>query len=861
MFATTRWALALLLIGAAPRPVAANFDWIGKVAVDAEALQSDDPKRREAAVVQLGNYDIALSERYLTKALTDDDPGVRHQAAIALGRGGAVAAVPVMIEWLADPEPKTRKDAADVLGDLGGPLATSALTRSLGDADPIVRQHAVKALGAIGRRGNPQVVIALIPRLEDDKADVRRETVDQLAAQGDRRAVIPLVARFGDTSLEVRKAAIQAIGKLGDPAAVPALIRLITDPAEDARIAAVTALGNLAAVDSLDALTEQLSSGSDLFRAKVAYAIGQIAAAPGSGKAGDGALRLLVGGLRQAAQRTWLTEALRVAGKAAVPALVASLGGRLEGDPTTAVRLLGEAADGRATAALTAELERGRVAMPLVLQALGATGDPAALVPVLGALAARDAAIRVAALEALRPLLGRDARAADVLLEHLGDDDLEGRVLTIEALGLVGAGIATPRLVGLVGAGNPPRVRRAAIEALGEVARPIEGAQVNRHAAEAATALVGVLRDGPAELHGAAATSLSYLAEPAVLPALLELARSDRGPTRDETVRAIGAILRGHDDAAARAVVRGLIDDGSLKVGVAAIAALAASGNVSEAPGLRAMLDKAAPERRRAAAWALGELRDVGSIPALIETLGVHDDRVVADAAWALGEIVAANPGDAHADPLIERWLYLARHGGWATAIDSSGALARVLAATPAAGRATRLAGPRRAALIALTFHRSRLVRINAVHALHALGAERDVVGAIAPLAHDDPSPHVRATAVAALARLAAEHPPAPVASALATALALAAKDPDGTVRVAAQVAAAAASIGRAEWRSYRVVDPGADDAPVRQEPYFVHGDDGVVWAAYTDARGELTTEHASPGDAIVWPASREGEY
>jgi hypothetical protein len=65
----------------------------------------------------------------------------------------------------------------------------------------------------------------------------------------------------------------------------------------------------------------------------------------------------------------------------------------------------------------------------------------------------------------------------------------------------------------------------------------------------------------------------------------------------------------------------------------------------------------------------------------------------------------------------------------------------------------------------------------------------------------------------------------------------------------------------RTEWRTFYVVDPTADDAPVRQEQYFVHTSDALVWAAYTDARGELNSEHVPPGETTVWPASREAEY
>ena len=796
-----RVLFCLLLLGGTAR--ADHFNWAGQVDLDAEGLQSDDPKKRLDAVALLGMDDIHLAQPFLMKALSDEDLGVRHQAAKALGAGGATIAVPVMIEWLSDVDAKTRAVAADVLGDIGGPEATAALTRSLGDAEDAVRQRAVRSLGKIGLRGNANVVIALIPRLEDAKADVRRETIEQLEQLGDKRAVIPLVAKFGDTQLDIRKAAVRAVGKLGDKSAVPALIRLMNDPAEDVRTAAVGSLGLLGAVEAIDALTEQLGTGSDLFRAKVAYALGQIAASPGAGKAGEDAMRTLVENLALPASRKAATDALKVAGKAAVPALVAHLSGRLKGDPSTAVALLAESADARATAALTAELERGRVAMPLVLQALGATGDPAALVPVLGALSNKDAAIRLAAMEAIRPLLGRDARAGDVLIEHLADDDLEVRILAAEYLGTVKVAAAAPKLIALAGAGNPTRLRLAAIDALGEIAAP-----------SATKVLLDVLREGPPELHRAAATALEYIADPATTPVLVAQIQTDRGPTRHELVRALGATLRGHADPAARKLLRDLAEDANVKVAVAAICALAAAGDASDAPLLRSLVEDAAADRRRIAALALGDLHDTGSFDVLATAMAAKDDRLAGDAAWALGELATASPKDSHIDGLVERWLYTARHGGWAASIDATAALARTLWVLPPDARQRLIGGARRASLQALALHRSRLVRINAILALQALGED------VSKLA-DDPSPHVAA---------AAKTKPAP-------------------------------PIARSEWRTFYVVDPSADDAPVREEPYFVHTPDGLVWATYTDARGEITSEHVPPGDAITWPASREGEY
>src|SRR4029079_17806040 len=183
--------------------------------------------------------------------------------------------------------------------------------------------------------------------------------------------------------------------------------------------------------------------------------------------------------------------------------------------------------------------------------------------------------------------------------------------------------------------GNPMRLRHAAIDALGEIGR----AGHLPPASGATKALLDVLRDGPTELHASVATALSYIASPAVLPQLQILARADRGPTRFEVVRAIGATLRGHPDSSARKLLRELSGDGNVKIALAAIAGLAAASAPDDAPALRMMVDQAAADRRRAAAWALGEMHDAGSLDVLLAAMSSKDDRLAGDAAWAAGEI------------------------------------------------------------------------------------------------------------------------------------------------------------------------------------------------------------------------------
>jgi HEAT repeat protein len=829
-----------------------SFDWQGKIDADAERLKSDDAKERAAAVSDLASYDPSLAAPHLLGALRDDDKTVRADAARALGRGAVLKAVPIMIEWLADPNADVRATAAEVLGDIGGDDATAALIRTLGDADANVRVRAVVGLGKIGLRGNSTVVVPLISRLDDDKPEVKKRAIEQLKALRDTRAVIPLVARFGDNSLDVKKAAIDAIGVLGDRAAVSALIRLLRDPAEEIRSLAVTALGSIGAPEAIDALIDLLPAGTPTFKKKVAFAIGQIAGHPqASGDATQRAVRALVEGLATPEQREASREALKAAGKAAVPALIAHLAGKLPGDPATAVALLEDEGDPRATDALVAELERGRVAVPAVLAALGATGDPDALVPVLGTLSSNEPAVRLAAMKALRPLVGQDPRAADVLIERLADADLEVRILAAEYLGLTRARAAVDKLVALTEAGTPPRLRRAAIDALGEIGDR-----------RAANALIGLLKEGPVELHRAAVDALSYVADPKTRDALIALIRDDRGPTRHHAVRALGAVLRAEPDERGEKLLRDLTDNAGAPVSVAAIAALAAADSKRSTRTLIQLVERSGSDRRRAAATALGDLGATDAVPALVAALSAKDDRVVADAAWALGEIASRSGAVAtitRGDNL-DVLFRVAKRGGWAASISATGALARIAAADPAAFSA------RRAAASALLFHRSRLVRINAARLVAEVErstpkVDETALTTLVEILDGDPSTGARIAAARALGTIAGGKT-ARIGGAGVRALDDAAKERDADLGAAAAAAkkAAPAYPARTEWRTFYVVDPSADDRPVRQEPYFVVGGDAIVWATYTDPRGELSTEHFPAGDAIILPASREAE-
>jgi len=311
--------------------------------------------------------------------------------------------------------------------------------------------------------------------------------------------------------------------------------------------------------------------------------------------------------------------------------------------------------------------------------------------------------------------------------------------------------------------------------------------------------------------------------------------------------------MRGMPDASGRTLLRELAQDPNLKVAVAAIAGIAAAGDPSDVAFLVKLVEQGAADRRRAAAWALGEMHAGGALDALATAMSSSDDRLVGDAAWATGEVLSASPKDPRVKDLVSRWLHLGRFGKYAGAIDGIGALARVLWATPKEQRA-QLVGAARSQLDALVLHKSRLVRINTARCLAAIGDDAAVKLLGQLLRDNNSSVHVRIAAATGLVQSGSAK--------AAAALKLADKDAETAVHDAAK-APAQPIPARSEWRTFYVIDPGADEAPVRQEPYFIHGADGVVWATYTDARGEITSEHAPAGtdEMRVVPASREGEY
>jgi HEAT repeat protein len=831
----SRWLAVPVLTATLWRPAPAaawDFDWAGKVESDtADLLRSDDVAQRVTGVRLLGSFDLSLTEDKLIAALADSQVSVRTEAARVLGQRGSQRAATTLIGWLADGDAKVRAIAAEALGGIGGRTATDALIRSLGDTDGVVRLRAVVGLGAIGRRGDATVAMSLVARLEDDKSDVKRAAIEQLVALRERRAVIPLAARLGDPSPDVKKDAAHALALLGDHSAAPPLLRMLEDTSEDVRSAAIEALGELAIDEAVNPLVEKLAMGTDSTRAKVVTALAKIAKTTSNETARSRAVRALLEALDRGDR--FAPTAILTAGPAAVPYLLRSLDGKMPGSPRQVVDALRSIGDQRATPALLAELDRGRVPTALTLAALAATKSPAVVLPILTRTTNTDPVIRLAAMQALDGLIDEDLRVAEAIAERLTDPDAAIRLLAVRYLGRLHANSAVPALIALLGSGNPYALRIAAIDALGQIAAPA-----------AVDALFGELHSELFDVRHAASRALAAIAAPNILtPAISLLAH--RANQRPELLIALLGTLRSLPTPQPKVTLalRKLASSADNATATAATLAMAAAvansrvANDVERTALRNLAGTGVPSVRAAALRGLADDPSAAATTVLAVGLTSPVDQVAAAAAWSMGQ----RPKAATA-ALVSTLLRSARTSGWATTIAATTALARIGATQPA------LLAPAADAIQSLCFHRSRIVRSNVARLLLQLPAAPAKHESLVRLMLQDESTFVRTSVASAVRSATAGLPDAVIKAATAS---------DRDVTAAATVPN---TVPSSTWRMFDIVVGNGSNQPARAEPYFFILPDGLVEAAYSDDTGTITFEHLSGGEIEFAPRNAEDD-
>jgi len=184
------------------------------------------------ALARIGG-DEAVSA-LLQAARTDHDDSVRVRALRVLPNLDGADAIGIVERLLDYGESLVREAAAGALGRHGGVASLAHLARCLGHDSLLVRSAAATAMGAIVARaggtpdtgesvsrdgtalfGGVDVVEALLPRLRDYEAGVRKAAAHALAATRDPRVFGPLQDALTDNEDKVTLAAKEALGRLG----------------------------------------------------------------------------------------------------------------------------------------------------------------------------------------------------------------------------------------------------------------------------------------------------------------------------------------------------------------------------------------------------------------------------------------------------------------------------------------------------------------------------------------------------------------------------------------------------------------------------------------------------------------------
>jgi HEAT repeat protein len=262
-----------------------DHDWL--VDADGHARDLAAPRRLDV-VAALATVDSEEAEEGLVLALEDDDPRVRQAAVVALGVDAspraAHALARVAATWREPELAGARAAALDVLVRMNDEVLGAVFAEALLEDEELdelrpdeerdlrrllaAQGHATNVLAerlalelddpdvAFARRTH-QVLVALggsaVPSLVDALADPNRSepACAALAAIRDVRAVPSLVWLLGNGEPRGRAAAARALGAIRDPGAVDALVSASKDPDPDVRDAALDALDRLGTVVDL----------------------------------------------------------------------------------------------------------------------------------------------------------------------------------------------------------------------------------------------------------------------------------------------------------------------------------------------------------------------------------------------------------------------------------------------------------------------------------------------------------------------------------------------------------------------------------------------------------------------------------
>lgn len=236
---TATLALGMALVPALPANSAqAQPRWpswpteVDKVAAPLVAGPEGPAKERDQApaLARLQQFPTELIEPYVLAALNYPSSHVRREALrICYRRRMLVCADDATELYTALNDPNLRVAALQVIAlDPTGARLKLLLTATRAP-DATIRAQAAALLGVALLHADARETVhwALVAKLSDTSATVRRYAVESIGLLGPGEGTLTVARLLEDTEPQVRAAAAEALGRMQDPRSAPALIRAL----------------------------------------------------------------------------------------------------------------------------------------------------------------------------------------------------------------------------------------------------------------------------------------------------------------------------------------------------------------------------------------------------------------------------------------------------------------------------------------------------------------------------------------------------------------------------------------------------------------------------------------------------------
>jgi HEAT repeat protein len=528
-----------------------------------EKISDEDPVVRKRAAEALAEGD-ERAVYPLVKALGDDNPGVQDAAMRSLiAIGGEVVAY--MVTPLLRETTLIRNTALIILRDLGE-VSVQMLYALLRDKDDDMRKFAIDLFGEIKEGVDPRVVV---PMLKDPNANVRAAAAKALGLLGYKEAVPDIVNALADEEW-VCFSALEALGEMDAKEAAKDIAGLLSNPSLAVRYAAIETLGRLGSEAIVEDLKAYLPKAQEEEKNAVIKSLIQIGITPDMSDLSVHLLEMLKNG-------DWDDKEVALKG-------IASLNCR------EAVPLIIDMAG-----FLDPSLPENEERISLLKDVISRIDSEEELLKIL-----QDPDSKYRGKSFAIELLGeiRSSKAINKLIGYLGDDRRDLRRASADALGEIGDSDAIEYLLETSRSDIDAHVRRAAIEALGNI-----------RAKESFVALMNLLdNERYYDIVEKIVEALIKIDSVTFLSGVLRY----KEPVREviaKVVMDVGILIK-------------LSDDSNKKVKIAAIYGLGRIANDDAMTKLVEFLGDVDPDIRKAAVVALGETHYCP--PELFNSL--HDD-------------------------------------------------------------------------------------------------------------------------------------------------------------------------------------------------------------------------------------------